>query len=205
MFEEPGPPDFERLPPGTKELFERRQVALPIGRIHAKIGGEALMSNEGQVVNRFEREHGLTWEERAPLGTWHMRAVHQRISQQKPDTDHGHDGEDPAFWLTGPSERKTIPLPNDAVPAPEPAFVLDELAAIISLRKPGLRPNPPYGYISKSEQALRHPITSGGRLEPPPGMTSLLEGRMEPVRETLVWTVKSWWGVQGVALTDRMP
>ena len=43
------------------------------------------MSNEAQVVNRFERAHGLTWEERAPLSTWHMRAVHQRISEQKPD------------------------------------------------------------------------------------------------------------------------
>ena len=33
----------------------------------------------------------------------------------------------------------------------------------------------------------------------------LLEGRIEPVLETLVWTVKSWWGVQGVARTDRTP
>ncbi len=33
----------------------------------------------------------------------------------------------------------------------------------------------------------------------------LLEGRIEPVIETLVWTVKSWWGVQGVAMTDRTP
>ena len=28
---------------------------------------------------------------------------------------------------------------------------------------------------------------------------------MEPVLETPVWTVKSWWDVQGVAMTDRMP
>ena len=85
MFHEPVPPTLSACPPGTKDLFERRQAALPIGRIHTKIGGEALMSNEAQVVNRFERAHGLTWEERAPLSTWHMRAVHQRISEQKPD------------------------------------------------------------------------------------------------------------------------
>jgi hypothetical protein len=28
--------------------------------------------------------------------------------------------------------------------------------------------------------------------------TALLEGRSSPVVESLVWTVKSWWGVQGV-------
>jgi hypothetical protein len=82
---EPPAPNFGRLPDGAKETFERRLDRLPIGRIRSRIGAEAIMSNESRVLHLYEREHRLTWDEFAPLGTWHMRAVHDRISSARPD------------------------------------------------------------------------------------------------------------------------
>lgn len=82
---EPDPPDFDRLPSGARETFEQRVDRLPIGRIRSKIGAEAIMSNESRVLHRYELEHGLPWDLFAPLGTWHMRAVHDRISDARPD------------------------------------------------------------------------------------------------------------------------
>lgn len=82
---EPDPPAFDRLPSGTRETFEHRLGRLPIRRVHAKIGAEAIMSNESRVLHEYQRLHGLSWDQFAPLGTWHMRAVHDRISEARPD------------------------------------------------------------------------------------------------------------------------
>jgi hypothetical protein len=40
---EPEPPDFERLPPRTKQLFEERRHRLPIGHLHSRIDADAMM------------------------------------------------------------------------------------------------------------------------------------------------------------------
>jgi hypothetical protein len=85
VFPEPDPPDFARLPAGAKDLFERRVAALPVRRIHSRIGAEAIMTNEGKALHRYEQQNGLAWSDCAPLGTWHMRAVHDRISLARPD------------------------------------------------------------------------------------------------------------------------
>lgn len=82
---EPAPPDFAALPVGTRDLFERRLDRLPVGRIRSKIGAEAIMSNESRALQRYENEHRLTWDKFAPLGTWHMRAAHDRITAGRPD------------------------------------------------------------------------------------------------------------------------
>jgi hypothetical protein len=82
---EPDPPNFERLPSGAKELFEPRLDALPIRRIHSRLGAEANRLNESRALNRYEKENRLVWDEIARLGTWHMRAVHDRISAVRPD------------------------------------------------------------------------------------------------------------------------
>jgi hypothetical protein len=82
---EPDPPDFDRLPVGTRQVFDRRLDRVPIGRFHSRIGVEAIMTNESRALHEYEREHHLSWAEFAPLGTWHMRAVHDRISSARPD------------------------------------------------------------------------------------------------------------------------
>lgn len=82
---EPEGPNFDRLPTGTRGTFERRLERLPIERIHSKIGAAAIMRNESHALHQYERQHHLTWEEFAPLGTWHMRATHDRISARRPD------------------------------------------------------------------------------------------------------------------------
>lgn len=82
---EPDPPPFDRLPIAAREFFEHRVDRLPTERIRSKIGAEAMMSNESRVLHRYELEHGLPWDLFAPLGTWHMRAVHDRISDARPD------------------------------------------------------------------------------------------------------------------------
>jgi hypothetical protein len=84
VFPEPDPPDFARLPAGAKELFERRVAGLPVRRIHSRIGAQAIMTNEGKALHRYELQNGLVWSEFAPLATWHMRAVHDRISAVRP-------------------------------------------------------------------------------------------------------------------------
>ena len=43
------------------------------------------MSNESRALHDFEVRNSLAWELYAPLGTWHMRAVHDRISGDRPD------------------------------------------------------------------------------------------------------------------------
>ena len=78
-------PDFDRLHGGTRKTFECRLDRLPDNRVRSGIGVEAIMSNESRVLHKYEREHGLTWDLFAPLGTWHMRAVHDRISDPRPD------------------------------------------------------------------------------------------------------------------------
>lgn len=82
---EPDPPDFNHLPDGAHETFEHRLDRLPIRRVHTSIGAEAIMTNESRALHAYEREHGLPWDQFAPLGTWHMRAVHDRISGARPD------------------------------------------------------------------------------------------------------------------------
>ncbi len=82
---EPEPPNFDRLPSGTRETFERRLDRLPIGRIHSKIAAQAIMRNESRALHQYERQHGLPWEDFVSLGTWHMRATHDRISARRPD------------------------------------------------------------------------------------------------------------------------
>lgn len=82
---EPDPPDFGRLPRDTRDIFESRLGRLPIGRIHTRIGVEAIMLNENRALDRFRRDYALGWEDYAPLGTWHMRATHDRISTARPD------------------------------------------------------------------------------------------------------------------------
>jgi hypothetical protein len=82
---EPEPPDFERLPVGTQGLFVQRQERLPIGHVRTSIGAQAIMTNESRALRRFEVQNALTWELSAPLGTWHRRAVHDRISAARPD------------------------------------------------------------------------------------------------------------------------
>jgi hypothetical protein len=82
---EPEPPDFDRLPSGCRETFQHRLDRLPIRRIRTGIGAEAILSNESRVLHEYERDHGLAWNLFAPLGAWHMRAVHDRISDARPD------------------------------------------------------------------------------------------------------------------------
>ena len=82
---EPEPPDFERLPVGTQGLFVQRQERLPIGRVRTSIGAWAIMTNESRALHGFEVQNALSWELLGPLGTWHMRAVHDRISAARPD------------------------------------------------------------------------------------------------------------------------
>jgi hypothetical protein len=84
-FPEPHPPDWERLPVGTRKALEQRQESLPIQRIHTGIGAWAIMTNESRALHDFEVCNALTWEIYAPLGTWHMRSVHDRISAYRPD------------------------------------------------------------------------------------------------------------------------
>jgi hypothetical protein len=82
---EPDPPDWERLPIGTRRTFEQRQESLPIRRIRTGIGAWAIMTNESRALHDFEARNALAWNLYAPLGTWHMRAVHDRISGDRPD------------------------------------------------------------------------------------------------------------------------
>jgi hypothetical protein len=82
---EPEPPNFERLPVGTRELFEQRQEFLPIRRVRTSIGAWAIRTNESRALHHYEIQKNLTWDEFAPLGTWHMRAVQDRISAARPD------------------------------------------------------------------------------------------------------------------------
>ena len=82
---EPEPPSFEELPLGTQELLERRLDFLPIQRIRTSVGAWAIMANESRALHRYEIHNNLEWQRFAPLGTWHMRAVHDRISAARPD------------------------------------------------------------------------------------------------------------------------
>jgi hypothetical protein len=82
---EPEPPNFEGLPLGTREVFERRLDFLPIQRIRTSVGAWAIIANESRAMNRYEIQNNLEWHRFAPLGTWHMRAVHDRISAARPD------------------------------------------------------------------------------------------------------------------------
>ena len=84
-FPEPDPPDFARLPAGTEQAFLDRLARFPVGRVRTRIGAQAVLSNEGRALHRFERDHGLDWDRFAPLGTWPMRAAHDRISAARPD------------------------------------------------------------------------------------------------------------------------
>jgi hypothetical protein len=38
-----------------------------------------------RALRRYEVRNDLAWDELAALGTWHMRAVHDRISADRPD------------------------------------------------------------------------------------------------------------------------
>ena len=79
------PPDFDRLPAGTKELFEARLDLLPIKHVHTGIGAEAIMCNELQHLDRWAVSFGLATKDHMDLGTWHGHATHDRISAVRPD------------------------------------------------------------------------------------------------------------------------
>ena len=66
-------------------MFERRVNRLPVKHLRTRIAAAAMMRNESRALDRYEREHNLTREERAPLGTWHMRATHDRIAGVRPN------------------------------------------------------------------------------------------------------------------------
>jgi len=78
-------PDFERLPAGTREQYERRLTRLPLHRIRIRIDFDAVLRNECRFNERFCTEHGLSGNDNYALATWHLDAVNERLQAARPD------------------------------------------------------------------------------------------------------------------------
>jgi hypothetical protein len=100
-------PDFERLPVGTKEQFERRLERLPLHRVRIRIDFDAVLRNESRFNDRFCAEHGLSDDDNCALATWHLNAVHQRLHAARPDLKPHRQHRLPRGHFLGP-ERQSI-------------------------------------------------------------------------------------------------
>ena len=78
-------PDFGSLPPGTGDVFTTRLSRLPLERVRRRLDADAIVHNELQFGRRFCAQHRLAPHDATILGTWHLRAVLDRLSAARPD------------------------------------------------------------------------------------------------------------------------
>ena len=78
-------PDFGLLPPGAEGVFTRRIDALPVDSLRRRLDADAIMHNEMQFLRRFCEHHRVDPPNTTALGTWHLRAVIDRLSALRPD------------------------------------------------------------------------------------------------------------------------